>query len=107
MNLSRQMSNSPPLSPEPYISSPVFSEYDEPIIRTYKCCHCDVAFMVNINEMNCRIFRHAIYKDTLQQVNQHLPKIECDRLFQSGLVYGCCKPFQIREDDIVIPCGYI
>jgi hypothetical protein len=75
----------------------------------FKCPHCDQEIVVQINELNCKIFRHAIYKSNYQQVDPHLNKQQCDNLLLSNLVYGCCKPFEIIEKEnklYSIKCEY-
>ena len=47
------------------------------------------------NEINCGIFRHAVYKSNLMQIPPHENKINCDKLIADEMVYGCAKPFQI------------
>ena len=69
------------------------------------CPHCDA--LVEIKELNCRIFRHAIMKKTHKQINPHASKSECERLFKQGKVYGCAKPFRIDEDGNAVICDYI
>ncbi len=61
---------------------------------------------VEILELNCQIFRHAIYINTLIQIDPHLNKIECDKLFNENKIYGCGKPFQIINYE-VYKCDYI
>ena len=41
-----------------------------------------------IEELRCGIFRCGILKDTFRQVDPHLPKPDCDRLFEEGKIYG-------------------
>jgi hypothetical protein len=72
------------------------------------CPHCQEPIL--IEKLNCCIFRHGIMKDTLQQMDPHCPKEECDRLFLHGLIYGCGKPFKITKTDARICieiCEYI
>ena len=77
----------------------------------FNCPNCDQFIIVNNNEVNCRIFRHAQFKSTGIQLNPHASKDYCDELVNSDLVYGCAKPFQLLyENGIVkfaIPCDYI
>jgi hypothetical protein len=68
------------------------------------CPHCHE--YIEIVEINCSIFRHGVYKTNYQQINPHLPKAECDRLQQNDLIFGCGKPFIIRENKAEI-CDYI
>jgi hypothetical protein len=73
-----------------------------------ECPHCK-AFII-IKELNCKIFRHGIYKNNYEQVNPHAPKDVCDELVNNELVYGCCKPFQIIEENgkyNAVICDYI
>ena len=75
-----------------------------------KCPHCDLLIFVYFKELNCRIFRHGIYKTTLKQIDPHLPKIDCDRLKTNDEIIGCGKPFvivNIRTTPIAVSCDYI
>jgi hypothetical protein len=72
------------------------------------CPHCQIP--VEILEINCAIFRHAIYKDTFKQIDPHLSKERCNYLINNKLVYGCGKPFKlIKENETfkAIICDYI
>jgi hypothetical protein len=76
----------------------------------FNCPHCLDTIIVHEKELNCQIFRHAVYKDNYIQVDPHLNKNDCDKLLLENKVYGCCKPFEIIKDDnnnlIVIKCEY-
>lgn len=81
-------------------------------IYFFECPHCDLLIEVEKNEINCKIFRHAVLKDSGQQINPHASKIDCDNLFSKNLVYGCAKPFKILLNENGIPitaviCDYI
>ena len=72
------------------------------------CPHCQE--LVLIEQLNCKIFRHAMFKTTGQQIDPHSPKEVCDELVNENKVYGCGKPFLIIEEDgnyIAIICDYI
>jgi len=75
------------------------------------CGHCNNNFIINTKEFNCKILRHGIYKSNYQQINPHLPKNECDQLFNNNLIYGCGKPLKIivndNNDHETIICDYI
>lgn len=60
----------------------------------FKCPHCYEFIQVYKNETNCCIFRHAVYKHNMEQINPHTSKIICDKLFQENKIYGCGKPFR-------------
>ncbi len=76
----------------------------------FNCPHCNDFIIVNINEINCGIFRHAVFKENMNPINPHETQINCEDFVQKKLVFGCAKPFQItkQEDKYVITiCGYI
>lgn len=68
------------------------------------CPHCGIYII--IEQLNCGIFRCGTYKDTYKQIDPHLPKIECDKLLLENTIYGCGKPFQIKNN-VVSVCEYI
>jgi hypothetical protein len=67
------------------------------------CPHCEHYTM--IEQLNCGIFRHAVFKDGTD-VPPHSSKKDCERFVELDLVLGCCKPFQI-VNQTVIKCEYI
>jgi hypothetical protein len=69
----------------------------------FECPHCGGS--VQIIEINCGIFRHAIYLNG-QQIDPHAPKELCDRLVRENLVIGCARPF-IITDGKISKCDYI
>ena len=76
----------------------------------FNCPNCFAEIIVQKNELNCRIFRHATMKDTYQQANPHLSKIDCDKLVEQDKIIGCCKPFEVIENTkkeyIAVICEY-
>ena len=73
-----------------------------------QCPHCKE--YVIIEQVNCAIFRHGVYKHNQQQIPPHLPKINCDELVCKDLIYGCGKPFKIElknDQWIALECDYI
>lgn len=70
-----------------------------------KCPHCGEP--VIIQQINCGIFRHGVYKKTGKQINPHLEKAKCDSLIKKGYIYGCGKPFRIMNDNKAVICDYI
>jgi DNA-directed RNA polymerase subunit RPC12/RpoP len=73
------------------------------------CPHCNIT--IEIIELNCRIFRCGILKSTGQQIDPHLAKEHCDRLFEKGEIHGCGKPFKVDTQPdgslVCYDCGYI
>lgn len=75
----------------------------------FTCPHCQGTILVYQHELNCRIFRHGVYYATMQPMNPHASKEECDRLVQSNEIMGCGKPFEVVECDgflVAIACDY-
>ena len=70
------------------------------------CPHCNDFIIIYCNEINCKIFRHAIYKNGTN-VNPHASKEECERLLHNNEIYGCGKPFILNENNQPIICDYI
>jgi hypothetical protein len=72
------------------------------------CPHCKEVIL--IEKLNCRIFRHGIFKENGQQIPPHSSKEDCDSFIENKKIYGCGKPYQvIKEGDIykVIICDYV
>jgi len=66
--------------------------------------------MLPIMELNCKIYRHGVYKNSLEQIDPHMKKVDCDRLARDGLIYGCGKPFKITVEEgkyEISVCDYI
>ena len=61
------------------------------------CPHCNQ--MIEIIQLNCRIFRCGVFKVNFTQIDPHLSKSECMRLLQNNLIFGCGKPFRILEHE--------
>ena len=72
------------------------------------CPHCND--IIIIEKLNCRIFRHGIYKDSNKQINPHASKNVCEQLIKNNEIYGCGKPFKIdiiNNVHIASICEYI
>ena len=79
-----------------------------------KCPHCNI--MIEIIELNCKIFRCGIYKNNFQQIDPHMSENECNELLKNDSIFGCSKPFMIivKQNDSTnnieyesIICDYI
>jgi hypothetical protein len=93
-------------------------QYDEKFkIYNFNCPHCELFIEVEKDSINCSIFRHGYYFNKIgnniqltSQVNPHASKDECDRLYNSGKIYGCGKPFKLLLKNnayTVEKCDYI
>ena len=66
------------------------------------CPHCNIT--IEIEQINCAIFRCGIYKHNGQQISPHLPKEQCDQL--KDKIWVCSKPFKYENGTLVI-CDYV
>ena len=74
----------------------------------FECPHCKDLIQVEREQINCRIFRHAIYKSDYTQIDPHTNQKDCELLIDKNLVYGCAKPFMINTENMTaIACDYI
>jgi hypothetical protein len=77
----------------------------------FVCPHCQGMVQVLPDELRCHIFRHGTLKTGQGQMDPHTPKVECDRLSASGLIWGCGKPFRVVYTEAGEPyasvCDYI
>jgi hypothetical protein len=87
---------------------------NKPTNLVVQCPHCK--YHILIEELNCRIFRHGVFKINGTQINPHASKELCDYYINNKLILGCSKPFQIipnkhskNNDDqfIAVICDYI
>ena len=62
-----------------------------------KCPHCNI--MIEVIELNCKIFRCGIYKNGFQQIDPHMPKDACEELVKNDSIFDCGKPFMVIEKD--------
>ena len=70
-----------------------------------ECPHCNLLMIVEDSDVKCNIFRHGIFKSTLEQINPHASEDECKWYIEQDMIYGCGKPFTI-VDGIAIKCCY-
>jgi hypothetical protein len=74
------------------------------------CPHCGLMFMTTERTIACTIYRHAVLKSNMEQINPHASKEECNAFLNSGLVYGCAGPFRIIKVNGLyeaVVCEYI
>lgn len=71
------------------------------------CPHCQDLILIYKQDINCRIFRHGVYKQTGEPVNPHFDQISCEKLVKDDCIYGCCKPFCLTPENIPEICDYI
>jgi hypothetical protein len=64
----------------------------------FKCPQCSEYIIVNENDLNCKIFRHGVYKDknNLEQMDPHSTKNVCNDAIENNKIYGCGKPFCLK-----------
>jgi len=72
-----------------------------------ECPHCKQ--WIEILELNCKIFRCGMYKN-FKQIDPHMNKDGCDQLIKENKIFGCGKPFTVRQNKdewIAVICEYI
>jgi hypothetical protein len=72
------------------------------------CPHCEE--FVFIEQLNCCIFRHAVFIASGEPIDPHATEIMCTQYVKNQLVYGCGKPFKIEKKEdvfIAVKCNYI
>lgn len=69
-----------------------------------QCPHCQGTII--IEQINCKIFRHGIYRSNGLQISPHASKKECDRLVENNLIWGCGRPFRF-DGKLAEPCDYL
>lgn len=74
---------------------------------TIYCPHCNDIILINYREINCRIFRHGVFKNTFEQIPPHSSKLDCDKFISDDIIYGCGKPFRLNEQNEPVICDYI
>jgi len=73
-----------------------------------ECPHCNL--LIEIEEINCAIFRHGVLKKNNKQINPHASKQECDNYIDNNMIIGCGKPFKLELENNAykaIICDYI
>lgn len=77
-----------------------------------KCPHCHQDVILYRSEINCRIYRHGIFRSNLQQIDPHSSQEQCRNYVEQNLIYGCGKPFRVEftidnSDIYLSECDYI
>ena len=73
-----------------------------------ECPHCKC--QIFIEQINCAIFRHAVYISNNQPIPPHSSKEVCEQLVFENKVVGCAKPFKLVQQNgqwTAIVCEYI
>lgn len=89
--------------------------FQAPRIRAHSmivlvCPHCQGTVVVDPQELNCRIFRHGVFRTTGEPIHPHAPREECERLVAAGAIFGCGGPFRVErtaEGEHAVVCDYI
>lgn len=76
----------------------------------FECPHCSHLVQVSKADLNCRVFRHAVYKKNGRPINPHASEQQCKELVSSGKVHGCAGPFRIVDREarlFAVACEYV
>lgn len=94
----------PPRRPLPSVPAARAADDARPALRVVTCPHCDTA--IEILAVNCAIFRCGVFRRTMAQIPPHAPKEQCDAWARAKKIWGCGKPFRLRNDQAVA-CDYL
>jgi hypothetical protein len=79
-----------------------------------ECPHCGgrVWLEKGLEDVRCGIFRHAVWKTTMQPIPPHSDKNFCERVLRENLVHGCALPFRVLMNNekntvVVEKCDYL
>jgi hypothetical protein len=61
----------------------------------YMCPHCKLWTEVLQRELNCKIFRHAVYEKDLQPINPHASEEEVKAI--RSQIIGCGGPHRLFQ----------
>jgi len=79
----------------------------------FACPHCQGTVQVAPQDLNCRIFRHGVFRQIpgTPPIPPHASQEECERWVVRGEILGCGGPFQLTEDNPpnfkVRVCGFV
>jgi hypothetical protein len=62
-----------------------------------ECPHCKGTVVILEKQLNCKIFRHGIFKKNGNQIDPHMKKQDCEMLIRDKIIWGCGKPFKVIE----------
>ena len=51
--------------------------------------------MIVIEQINCGIFRHAVWKETMEPVHPHATQEQLEEWLRTEKIFGCGKPFRL------------
>lgn len=58
------------------------------------------------NDLRCGIFRHAVNRHTMIQVDPHATEQTIRVLLQTAEIFGCGMPFRVFTNGKVEKCGW-
>jgi len=86
------------------------SSHQDPLV--FACPQCGGTVVVQRSEVNCKIFRHGVFRATGEPVPPHASEAECSEWTKTESIWGCGKPFHLVPDSdtgalVAKTCGYI
>jgi len=73
----------------------------------FPCPHCQKLVLVQQADINCEIFRHAVWKKNGEPIPPHAKKEEIEAWHAQKEIVGCGKPFRLTKKGELSVCGYI
>jgi hypothetical protein len=72
----------------------------------HECPNCTGLIVINKNDYNCCIFRHAVFKNNFECIPPHSTKDYIENLIKNDFIFGCGSPLQYKDNKLII-CDYI
>lgn len=67
----------------------------------FECPSCNCCIQVKKSEINCKIFRCGVLKETMQSIDPHLSFEKCNELVEKNLIFGCGAAFRLISEPVV------
>ena len=71
-----------------------------------ECPNCENFIQIYKKDINCKIFRHAVYKHNGESIDPHSSKEIIEEFKEKEIIYGCGIPLKYIDNKLIV-CGYI
>lgn len=73
-------------------------EKEDDSLIVFPCPHCNLQTSVFKRDINCGIFRHAVWKKNNLPIPPHAKKEAVDNWLKTSIIVGCGKQFKLKLD---------
>ena len=71
------------------------------------CPYCEEHILILKADINCGIFRHGVFKTSMESIPPHSSKQDIDTWLQEAKMFGCGQPFRLDVLGKISKCGFI